>query len=479
MSEIISIHVGKCGNRLGHEFWAMLAAEHGIGSVNSTESQVENRGIFFSSAEDGLATVPRAVFVDFKPETKPAATAFAFRSENFIFAENSVAQNYAKGYYTEGPELIDKILKAISNEVGRCSNLQGFIMTHSLGGGVGSGLGSLIIAKLRETYPDKTITTFSVLPSVPHQTTVLEPYNAVLAIEQLSKHADLVFFLDNDKLYEIYFREFGKSNPTYQDLNHLLLHVISNVTAPLRFHREDQIMPSEQRIQEAERQFDLDLISFDEFQKAYEIVHVRSAPLTLHDMVKKLVSVSSEANSSGESLLHFLVTTLYPIISRDNKPSGYYSGNSDSSLGQRQLILSAVDVRETITMANIAIMRGPQAMYNKDYLPNTIQSSWPSGDKNSEIISIEIPAKGITLGATLIANSTVIASPLERIASNFDGMFRSKAFVQHYTGEGMEVAEMAQARSKLDVLITAYRKMEEAFRETEPEYYDGEDYEEG
>ena len=43
--------------------------------------------------------------------------------------------------------------------------LQGFQMTHSLGGGTGSGMGTLLISKIREEYPDRIMNTFSVVPS--------------------------------------------------------------------------------------------------------------------------------------------------------------------------------------------------------------------------------------------------------------------------------------------------------------------------
>ena len=43
--------------------------------------------------------------------------------------------------------------------------LQGFQLTHSLGGGTGSGMGTLIISKIREEYPDRIMMTFSVVPS--------------------------------------------------------------------------------------------------------------------------------------------------------------------------------------------------------------------------------------------------------------------------------------------------------------------------
>merc|ERR1719473_2334278 len=35
-------------------------------------------------------------------------------------------------------------------------------MTHSLGGGTGSGMGTLLISKIREEYPDRVMCTYSV-----------------------------------------------------------------------------------------------------------------------------------------------------------------------------------------------------------------------------------------------------------------------------------------------------------------------------
>jgi hypothetical protein len=43
--------------------------------------------------------------------------------------------------------------------------LLGFQITHSLGGGTGAGMGTLLISKIREEYPDRMMCTFSVVPS--------------------------------------------------------------------------------------------------------------------------------------------------------------------------------------------------------------------------------------------------------------------------------------------------------------------------
>merc|ERR1712032_842782 len=61
--------------------------------------------------------------------------------------------NWAKGHYTEGAELIDSVLDVVRKEAEGCDCLQGFQVTHSLGGGTGSGMGTLLISKIREEYP--------------------------------------------------------------------------------------------------------------------------------------------------------------------------------------------------------------------------------------------------------------------------------------------------------------------------------------
>jgi tubulin beta len=131
--------------------------------------------------------------------------------------------------------LIDSVLDAVHKEAEGDDNLQGFMIFHSLGGGTGSGMGSLLIEKIKEKYPDKIITTFSVFPSPKVSDTVVEPYNATLAMHHLIEAADLVFCLDNEALYDICFRTLKLTTPTFKDLNHLIGRAMSRITAPLRF----------------------------------------------------------------------------------------------------------------------------------------------------------------------------------------------------------------------------------------------------
>jgi tubulin beta len=107
------------------------------------------------------------------------------------------------------------VLDVLRREVEGADSMQGFQLCHSLGGGTGSGLGTLLLSKIREEYPDRLpvviysililrmISTFSVLPSPKVSDVITEPYNATLSLHQLIENADSVVCLDNDALYDI------------------------------------------------------------------------------------------------------------------------------------------------------------------------------------------------------------------------------------------------------------------------------------
>ena len=84
--------------------------------------------------------------------------------------------------YTEGAELVDQVLDVVRREVEACDCLQGVQIAHSLGGGTGAGMGTLLLNKIREDYPDRMMATFSVVPSPKVSDTVVEPYNATLSV---------------------------------------------------------------------------------------------------------------------------------------------------------------------------------------------------------------------------------------------------------------------------------------------------------
>merc|ERR1712165_633577 len=242
MREIVHIQGGQCGNQIGAKFWEVISDEHGIDPTGcyhgDSDLQLERINVYYNEATGGRY-VPRAVLMDLEPGTMDSVRAGPFgqlfRPDNFVFGQTGAGNNWAKGHYTEGAELIDSVLGVVRKEAEGCDCLQGFQVTHSLGGGTGSGMGTLLISKIREEYPDRQMVTYSVMPSPKVSDTVVEPYNATLSVHQLVENADDVMCIDNEALYDICFRTLKLTTPTYGDLNHLVSAALSGVTCCLRF----------------------------------------------------------------------------------------------------------------------------------------------------------------------------------------------------------------------------------------------------
>src|SRR5690242_2488031 len=152
-----------------------------------------------------------------------------FRPDNYVFGQSGAGNNWAKGHYTEGAELVDQVLDVVRKEAEGCDCLQGFQLTHSLGGGTGSGMGTLLLSKIREEFPDRMMATFSVMPSPKVSDTVVEPYNATLSLNQLVENSDETFCIDNEALYDIYEKTLKIADPSYADLNYLISTVMAGV----------------------------------------------------------------------------------------------------------------------------------------------------------------------------------------------------------------------------------------------------------
>jgi tubulin beta len=183
--------------------------------------------------------IPRTVIVDLEPGTIDAIRASRlgdiFRPDNFVFGQNGASNNWAKGFYTEGAELVDQVQDIVRREAESCDCIQGFQLTHSLGGGTGSGMGTLLLSKIRDEYPDRIINSYSIVPSPKVQDTVVGPYNVLLSFQQLLNMTDSTFCIDNHALYDICQRSLELASPTYTDLNHLISLTMSGVTTCLRF----------------------------------------------------------------------------------------------------------------------------------------------------------------------------------------------------------------------------------------------------
>nr|AHV91030.1 beta-tubulin [Paramikrocytos canceri] len=442
MREIIHIQVGQCGNQIGTKFWEMLCEEHNISIngafVGENPLRRERLNVYFTEATKDRH-VPRSICTDLEPGTieaiRNSSLGPLFRPENFIHGENGAGNNWARGYYTEGAELCERLLEAIQREADKCDQMQGFQMTHSLGGGTGSGMGTLLVSKIKEEYPDRMLTTFSVFPSPAVSDTVVEPYNAALSVHQLIENSDKVVVLDNEALHKICKETLKLKTPSYGDLNHLVSHAMSGITCCLRF------------------------------------------PGQLNSDLRKLA-----VNLIPFPRLHFVNSSYAPLTSRNAE---VYASHSVAELTAQMLdgknMMCAVDPNLGRYLAGSAIFRGT-AISTKDVEDQMLAVQNRSSKNFVEWIPssikttlCDITPKGLNSCSTFIGNTTSMQFLFRRVGEQFSKMFVKKAFLHWYTGEGMDEMEFSEAESNINDIITEYRQYQDAGIDDEEEDEDRQD----
>merc|ERR1711939_609868 len=81
-----------------------------------------------------------------------------------ISGKEDAANNYARGHYTIGKEIVDLVLYRIRKLADNCTGLQGFLIFHATGGGTGSGFASLLFERLSVDYGRKSKLGFTIYP---------------------------------------------------------------------------------------------------------------------------------------------------------------------------------------------------------------------------------------------------------------------------------------------------------------------------
>ncbi|KAF7593587.1 Tubulin beta chain (Beta tubulin) [Aspergillus hancockii] len=417
MREIIHLQVGQCGN------------------------QRERMNVYFSEVY-GNKYVPRAVLVDLEPGTMDAIQSgphsALFRPDNYVFGQSGAGNNWAKGHYTEGAELVDDVIDVVRREAESCDSLQGFQIAHSLGGGTGAGMGTLLISKIREEFPDRMMATFSVLPSPKVSSSVIEPYNATLSIHQLVEHADETFCIDNEALYDICHRSLKLSSPSHGDLNQLVSNVMSGITVSLRFPGQ---------LNSDLRKLAVNMIPFPRLH----FFMVGSAPLT--------------SPSRGDHLFH---AATVPELTRQ--------------MFDPKNMMTACDIHNGRFLTCCALFRGNVSLKEVEDQMRKVQNKntahfveWIPNNFQTTLCSV--PPQGLKMSATFVGNSTSIQELFQRVGTQFSAMLRRKAFLHSYTNEGMDEMEFTEAESNMNDLISEYQQYQDASVSDEEEQYAEEGYE--
>ncbi|KAL8519333.1 hypothetical protein ACS0TY_010318 [Phlomoides rotata] len=120
--------------------------------------------------------------------------------------------------------------------------------------------------------------------------------------------------------------------------------------------------------------------------------------------------------------------------------------------------------------------RGSQ-QYRALSVPKLTQQMWDA----KKMMCAADPRHGryLTASAMFRGKMSTKEEMFRRVSEQFTAMFRRKAFLHWYTGEGMDEMEFTEAESNMNDLVSEYQQYQDATAEDEGyDYEDDDEYQE-
>jgi tubulin epsilon len=405
MREIVSIHIGQCGNQIGYSFWKAVLEECRKLNLDSFDTSLQS---LFNNFDEYHSALPmgsrldqlkaRSILIDMEPNVieQTLTSEIGDLFDMKLIDSSGSGNNWGRGYWLYGSKHNEEIDDLIRRQLEFCDSCDSLLFTCSAMGGTGSGLGSFVLEQVADNHAKKiSKVVATVFPSGVDDDVVTGAYNAGLCMEKLREYADIIVPFDNLAL--------GRMNSPGQEKsfdgrNSLIARLLIDLTSPHRFR--------------------------DHSEMEYRM-----------SQLPQCLKPSQYCN--------YLIPSIAPLgfcASLSNSGRGFDQMFSDvARMSSNGLISLSSKLKNPISLGSgFSVRTTPQCVGGISDIYNNIEKtmkssiflkSRPSKYTNHNILGISI---GPETSLTMLNNSTAIRDVFKRVLNRAQQMYSRRAYVHHY-----------------------------------------------
>merc|ERR1712142_1047626 len=161
----------------------------------------------------------------------------------------------------------------------------------------------------------------------------------------------------------------------------------------------------------------------------------------------------AQAPLSSEDNKAYLKVNVQELTNQSFSPKNFFANvkPDDGKYMTASLLFRGENIATQDVDANIEKRQTANSDDFVEWIPNNMKTS-----------VVSVPPKDAEESCTFVANTTALKGIFQRLATQFGSMYKRKAFLHWYKGEGMDEMEFQEADKNVRDLITEYQDKQDA-----------------
>ncbi|KAF6207213.1 hypothetical protein GE061_018453 [Apolygus lucorum] len=476
MTGVVGVHVGQAGVGTGEAMWDLLRREHGImdsGYIHqeSTPNGAPNahKVMFQGVAPEKYSQ--KAVFMDTDPRTMDNVVSGPqgrlLQRGAAVSGRESTNGLYTCAKRQSGPEMAPTVMENVRKLTeAENGSPEGFLFTHSMAGGTGSGLTADMMDRLKEEYPKSNQVQLAVFPEqeLKSKDSLFGFYNAGLMLKDTLDDPRTVILVDNPGVFRVLnSRSLKPINGNFlRSANQLLAHVASALTACTRFDGTSPILLGDlEAFLVPTNNLRFSTAAINPISQGY---HNWNGNRNGNDNGNRNGNGNGNRNGNG-----------------NGRGNGYGNGMQPDKMETRDVTTGCFDPCAQLNSA--AAVKGEPVIssslvYRGENDKNEINRSIHQAVNQYDVRFGEGSHKGFKVGlaetapslvpfqehkkantsAALFLNTTALAVPFSYLNEVLQAMLDRRTNLHYYLENGEEMNDFSQAKDSLDMIVNEYKQ---------------------